>query len=137
MTYKLTEKMPVSTFLLPASTIKRLNGCIPTHIAEGHGWIHFKTEKGTEYSCRTFSEIHFQMCRNIWMCRVRTLNCLNPLKKVLDRASIFSSEADSNVVTITIKPKTMIIRGQSDEGWFEEEMNLKYKGEEKEIYYSS
>ena len=37
-----------------ASTIKRLNGCIPTHIAEGQGWIHFKTEKGTEYSCRTF-----------------------------------------------------------------------------------
>ena len=133
MTYKLVEKMPVSTFLLPASTVKRLNGCNPTHIAEGHGWIHFKTEKGTEYSCRTFFGDTFPDVSKYMNVHGEDFELPKVIEEVLDRASIFSNEVESNVVTITIKPKRMIVRGQSDVGWFEEEMNLKYKGEEKKF----
>lgn len=133
ITYKLGENIPVSTFLLPASTIRRLNNCNPTFIAEGHGWVHFKTDAGTEYSCRTFFGDTFPDVAKFMDVEGENFELPRSVEEVLDKASIFSNTTDNNEVIVTIRPKKMVIRGQSDVGWFEEEMNLKYKGAEKQF----
>lgn len=133
ISYKMNEEVPISSFLLPASTIRRLGGCKPTQISEGYGWVHFMTSAGTEYSCRTFFGDTFPDISKFMKVQGEDFELPRAIEEVLDRAAIFSNEADSNAVTITIKPKRIVIRGQSDTGWFEEDMNLKYRGPEKQF----
>ena len=52
----LGEEMPVKTFLLPASSAVEMVKFNPTYIAEGKGWIHFKTEEDSIMSCRIFED---------------------------------------------------------------------------------
>ena len=106
---------------------------MPTYISEGYGWVHLKTEAGTEYSCRTFFGDTFPDISKYMQVEGYDFELPKSIEEVLDKAAIFTNESDNNAVTITILPKRMIIRGQSDIGWFEEEINLKYKGEEKKF----
>jgi hypothetical protein len=39
----LSDTMPVKTFLIPATSVSQIIRLKPTKIAEGQGWIHFKT----------------------------------------------------------------------------------------------
>lgn len=133
ISYKLDEEVPISTFLLPASTIRRLSGCKPVKISEGHGWVHFLTSAGTEYSCRTFFGDTFPNISKFMDVEGEDFELPSSIEELLDRAAIFSNDSESNAVTITIKPKRMVVRGQSDTGWFEEYVNLKYKGPEKQF----
>jgi hypothetical protein len=47
-------KMPVQTFLLPGPSARCVIKHPVTQIAEGEGWIHFKTEAGIAFECRSF-----------------------------------------------------------------------------------
>ena len=49
---QLEGEMPVKTFLLPVSASVEVVKLEPTKVAEGDGWIHFKTDEGTILSCR-------------------------------------------------------------------------------------
>lgn len=134
--YELGEKIALTqTFLIPATTVKRLNDCKPTHIAEGQGWIHFKTAAGTVYSCRTFFGDTFPDTSKVMSVEGEDFELPKAIEEVLDRASIFSKEevGISSHVTITIMPKKMLLRGQSNIGWFEEAINLRYDGPERKF----
>src|SRR6056297_2653647 len=68
--YRLTRhnlggKLPVKSFLIPASSVKKLIKYPISHIAEGQGWVHFKTEDGTIFSCRTFED-NYPDTSNMW-----------------------------------------------------------------------
>jgi len=116
------NKMPVKTFLIPygsASEVVKLN---PIKIAEGKGWIHFKTEKGTIMSCRIFEEAYPETSGFL---KVNGVCFVFPqgINDILDRAMVFSSDT----VNIKLDKKKISIKSESEAGWFEESANVRYE----------
>lgn len=125
----LGEGMPVDTFLIPAMSTLDMLRLKPVKIAEGTGWIHFKTEEGTIISCRLFDD---QFPPTAKMLRMQGTQLVLPknINFVLDRAGVFAKRdhALDESVEITIVDNTFTIHADADSGWFEEEVPIKYKG---------
>lgn len=129
--YKTGVEIPVNAFLIPAIIINRLSECKPSHIAEGQGWIHFKTDAGTIYSCRTFFGDSFPRTAHLMQVDGEDFVFPRNIDAVLDKAIVFTGTDTLAEVTVTLAPKKLTVRGQSDSGWIEETVNARYKGEEK------
>jgi DNA polymerase III sliding clamp (beta) subunit (PCNA family) len=125
--------LPIKTVLIPATTIRKIWKNTFVEIAEGEGWIHFKTDVGTVFSCRTFYGDEFPNVGKYTDIEGMDFEFPQTIEDVLDRASVFckKQELDSDEITITLRKRRMVVRGQSTVGWFEEEVNLRYDGEEK------
>jgi len=131
--YQLGEKVPIGTVLIPGVSAKKIRDLHPIKIATGNGWLHFKTEKGTIISCRTFNET-FVPTKNILKKENEVTNLHFPEEalEVLDRAQIFASrkaETDENI-EITLSKKKLTFKSSSETGWFEEDLEIKYKGKD-------
>ena len=126
----LGEEMPVKTFLLPASSAVEMVKFNPTSIAEGKGWIHFKTEEESIMSCRIFEDEYPDTSPHFKMKGTQII-LPKTIEDVLDRAIIFAKKDHilDEMVTITLQDKRFKIRAESDTSWFEEEVNLHYDGE--------
>lgn len=134
---KLKKQLNVPTFLIPATSINVIFKNKPIKIAQGKGWVHFKTKVGTIISCRTFKEKY-----------VNTSKYLKPIKKgipirlpktlneVLDKAIIFAKRKQSIDESIDVEINNKQIKVKSiliDEvgnilARFEESIPIKYKG---------
>jgi len=119
--FSLEESMPVDTFLIPATSILEVIKLPITKIAEGEGWIHFKTEEKTIVSCRVFSD-KFPDTSSALKVEGEKIIFPTTLKDMLDKAMVFSKRdhsLDENV-TILLNNKKITVKSQSDTGWFEE-----------------
>ena len=128
--YDMPDEMPIDEFLLPASMAQQVTKLEPTHIAEGQGWIHFKSKKGTILSCRTFVE-KYPNIESLLKVKGLTIPFPKSTKEALERASVFSKRdrvTDEEVV-ITMEDKKMKIKSTSNTGWFEEKLNVRYSGD--------
>ncbi len=129
--YSTGVNIPVTTFLVPALIINRLADCVPMHIAEGQGWIHFRTKEGTIYSCRTFFGDSFPKVDDKLQVEGEEFVFPKDIDAVLDKAIVFTGTDVMAEVTVTLAPKQLTVRGESDSGWVEETVPARYKGEKK------
>ncbi len=128
--YEMGEEMPVKTFLLPASSAVEVTQLNPTKVSEGKGWIHFQTEEGTIISCRIV-EGEFPNTNQFLQIKGTKLVLPKSIEEVLDRAMIFSKRDHilDEKIMITMEKKRFKIRAEAEEGWFEEDTNIRYEGE--------
>jgi DNA polymerase III sliding clamp (beta) subunit (PCNA family) len=128
--YTLPTPMPVPEFLIPSVSVKELLKMKPIQIAQGNGWIHFKTEDNATVSCRVFQD-KFPDTKKVLQTTGISLTLPKTLDEILDRAMIFSKKnvVTDESITIEIFNNRIAIKSKSETGKFEEEANLKYSGE--------
>ena len=130
----LKGEMPLNTFLLPSTSVLQVVKLKPTAFAESEGWVHFKTEAGTEISCRVFEDKFPEVASHL---KVEGIELVFPktIDEVLDRAGVFAKRdnmLDENI-TITLENRKLIVSSKSEEGWFEEDVNVHYEGDKIEF----
>ena len=129
----LLHPLPVKSFLLPSNLVATVVKLNPVSISEGRGWIHFKTEKDTIISCRTFKDEYPDIDKHL---RVKGINLTFPenIEDVLERASVFAKRDNIMTESITILLMDGLLkvysRAEGFNGWFEEEMDFDYKGKD-------
>jgi DNA polymerase III sliding clamp (beta) subunit (PCNA family) len=123
--------MPVASFLLPASSARQMLSLQPTKIAEGKGWIHFKTAEGTVLSCRILEGDEYpDTTPHMVLKGAKPIIFPGSIIEIMNRASVFSKdESGVDSIEIRVEPKRMHIKAQTELGWFKEEVNTKYDGE--------
>lgn len=133
--YKI-DPMPIPTFLIPAVSCAIIADMQPIKIAEGSGWVHFKTAEGAVLSCRIFEGDKYPDTAAILAMKGKELTLPKNIGAVIDRSNPFSKRAHAleEFLDITIKEGALIIHADSDTGWFEEEVKMEYVG--KEIKFS-
>lgn len=121
------EKMPVKTFLLPAMAAVEVVKLKPVKIAEGDGWIHFKTDEETVLSCRIFED---DFPDTTPFLKVEGVDLILPktIDEILDRAAVFAKRDHflDESVTLTIEDRHILISSKSDAGWFKESVRIRY-----------
>lgn len=126
------SKMPVKSFLLPATSANEVSKLNPIMISEGNGWVHFETKEGTVISCRIFDGKYPDISKVILMENELQITLPKTTQEVLDRANVFAKRSSmlEETVTITLEDNKLKMRANADggEGWFEETINLKYDG---------
>ena len=125
---ELGEEMPVNTFLIPVNSAAEMLRLNPVQIAEGKGWMHFKTEESTVISCRLFSEDEFPNSTALINIKGERLVFPESTSEVLQKAMVFSKRdrlLEENV-DILIQNNRLTVEAKSDTGWFREEINFKH-----------
>lgn len=126
--YDLDDKLPIETFLIPASSVNELIKYDITQVAEGSGWVHFKTEDNTVFSCRVFQD-NYPEADEVLKVEGKDINLPKNLSEALDRAQIFTKTDFSydSLVALNIDDKKLTISAEADSGWFEETVNIRYE----------
>jgi DNA polymerase III sliding clamp (beta) subunit (PCNA family) len=122
-------KINIQTILLPATAAQTLVKYKLVKVAEGEGWLHFKTDLGTEFSCRTYQE-EFPSVIDKLKVDGKEIEFPESIVDVLDRAAVFCGQDQiiDQRVTVSVVEKKLGIKVQGDSGWFEEEKNMAYNG---------
>jgi hypothetical protein len=128
--FVLGEKMPIKTFLLPASSASNVVKLNPTQIAEGNGWIHFKTKEETTLSCRIFEDDSYPDTSKFLKIKGEKLTFPEIIKDMLDRAMVFCKREQllDETVEISIANSRFKIKSQSESGRFEEDIRTSFAG---------
>lgn len=123
------DKLPVPSFLIPNSAAQQLIKYAITKIKIGKGWVHFKTEEDTVFSCRVFDDNYVDTA-SIFDMKKKPPRVELPKNTtgILDRAKVFAKQTSvlDEEVTVTIADNKLTIRGESASGWFEESADVKY-----------
>jgi DNA polymerase III sliding clamp (beta) subunit (PCNA family) len=130
--YRLEKKLPIKSFLLPASAAHELVKYKVKEVAEGNGWRHFKTEEGTVFSSRVF-EGEFPDITKFLEFKGTEVVFPKKIIQALDRAQVFSknNEITGNMATIEVEISGNEIRlsSKNEAGWFEETIKHTHKGD--------
>lgn len=121
----LESELPVKEFLIPASSVKDLLNYDFIAVAEGTGWIHFKTKESTVFSCRVFED-EYPKVDGLLKVSGHSFAFPASLDEALKRAAVFSkrdSVIDEKVV-VSIQKSVLKIRSEDESGWFEEDVAL-------------
>lgn len=136
---ELDEELPVSSFLMPASSAKILHNYNMRYVAEGQGWIHFSNDDGVVFSSRIL-ESEFPDVEPYLKAEGQKLELPDGIMSVLDRAAVFREEDDlSNSpgeVLVELQKDKIKIRGENSAGWFEETGKVNYSGDELSFFIS-
>ncbi len=125
--YKIKTGIKKDTCIRQAST-KKFPGLELSHISDTDNWLHFKNPHGLVLSCRKYPE-EFPEMIDILKVKGSPIELPKALAEALDKARVFSDEnADDKLVTLTLKPGTIVIKGVGVHGWYREERKMKYKG---------
>jgi DNA polymerase III sliding clamp (beta) subunit (PCNA family) len=125
--YDMQTKLPVPGFLIPHNSAKALLQYNIEQIQHGQGWVHFKCEGGSVFSCRIFED-KFPTIDHLLDVPGVTIALPKKLHDILDKASVFSKRDHflDEFVIITMKENRFIVRAEAEVGWFEESANMKY-----------
>ena len=129
--FDLKKNVGNQEFLLPAKSIKVMVIFNPSLVGYSEGWVHFKRSDGALLSCRVFEDKYVDFSRFLDV-EGNALNFPKTLKNVMEKAEIFSKRDFllEEVVLLKVAPKKLTVRADSDSGWFEETLNMHYKGPE-------
>lgn len=129
----------IKPFLIPAQSAINLIKYKPTKYAiDKVGFVHFKTEDDTIFSCRT-TEGEFPDLRDRAELNGIKVNLPDKLEEVLEVAGTFIEGGigdTDNTVDISIENNWLIVKGQTDSGWAEAKERIKYKDEPIEFQIS-
>lgn len=135
MKIQLAGENPLENFLLPTSAANTMIGLNPTHIAKGNGWVHFKTKESTILSCRIFADKFPETEK--WLKVVgEKITFPKEILGALERANVFAKRDHllDETLAITLETKRLKVRGEAEDGWFEETARITYTGEPLTFY---
>jgi DNA polymerase III sliding clamp (beta) subunit (PCNA family) len=120
------------TCLIPVTTVRSLVTYKIKEVTMGdsEGWIHFRTDAGTIFSCRLLQEVYPDIS-GFMKVKGTEIRLPKSLTDILDRTIVFCSvkhDLDYEVTTSLVGNK-MTIRSEGEAGWFEETVNSRYKGD--------
>lgn len=126
--YRLDKKLRVNTFLFPmksALTVSKMN---PVAISASQGWIHFLCEDGAEISCRILNAEYYDLVKHLKFTG-KEIKLPVVISEAVKRAAIFAKrdKAMDESVNVVIEKNRLTIEAESDEGWYKETLNMKYK----------
>lgn len=130
--YKITRcfvegKMPVGTFLIPATSVNEVVKIGPKYIDVSNSWAHFMNENQTMISCRVYEEDFPKISDHL---EVRGVEFEFPkaMKDILERASVFAKRDNviDEEVTISIEKGKIEVSSFSDTGSFKEKSYTNY-----------
>lgn len=126
----LNGKMPVGTFLIPATSINQVLKIQPTHIASGNGWIHFSNGDGAVISSRIYQS-EFKDLSPFMEVEGVEVEFPASIVSSIEKASIFAKRdvALDEQIKIDIMPKKLMVSGKSDTGKFEGKAPIQYEGD--------
>lgn len=124
----LNKELGIPTFLLPSDTARKVFGLAPNKIANGKGWVHFKTDLGTIISCRK-NEDKFPDTTALIQVQGIELTLPDGIEDVLDRASVFAKRDSllEEQILFKAEKQKLTIRSESDTGWFEEKLKVEFQ----------
>jgi DNA polymerase III sliding clamp (beta) subunit (PCNA family) len=127
----LSEPLPIGTFIIPVKSIATVCKLKPVKVAEGKGWIHFKTEDNTTISCRILSDDSFPDTTAYLKVKGEELIFPESTLEMLTRAMVFCNKDVSlgDDINITIGEGRFNVKSQSASGKFEEDARVRYAGE--------
>lgn len=136
--FTLKDELPVDTFLFPAKSASELLKIDPVEIAEGEGWIHFKTEAGTIFSCRIVLE-EFPDTRSHLDVTGSRIVFPDTLKEIIGRAMVFAQRRNQleEKIIVTLKSNVVKVRSEAESGWFEEESPATFKDKDPIIFMAT
>jgi len=123
------QELPIETFLIPASSAQHLCSLNVKEIAQEEGWVHFRTDEGTIFSCRIFIQ-NFPNTEPVFDVEGYDLELPRDLEEILDRAGIFSKKdfiLDSEVF-VSIEKDKMKVKAEGATSWFEAEIDIQFEG---------
>lgn len=129
--YKIKDKIPVPAFLIPSTVVRELIKYDVKEIAEGDGWMHFRTEEGTIFSCRVFGGDFPDVSKFL---KVKGMDIRFPKTIIgaLEKAQIFSKNQLNvdylEIVHVEITEGNITISTKGEFGWFEEKARIQYSG---------
>jgi len=128
--FELEGPIPCKTFLLSADVGVDLVRFNPTEIAEGNGWIHFRTEMDSIMSCRIIDDKFVDTAPHLKITGVE-LTLPMTIGEVLERAGIFAKRDRmlDESVDISVGNRRFKIKAKCESGSFEEETNIKFDGD--------
>ena len=117
--------------LIPATAARELSKYKPIQYAIAAGWIHFSSEAGTLFSCRTYGQLKFpDLTKNLEIAG-GTVKFPEDMNEMLARAAIFAGDSLSGTptVSVSIGGGKIAVRGVQDSGSFEEWSRIRYDGQ--------
>ena len=127
--YELEQELPISTFLLPATSAIEVHKLNPIKVSEGNGWVHFKTESGTIISCRILQD-KYPRTDSYFTQEGTKVVLPKTIEEILLRAMVFAKRdhlMDESII-VTVQDETITLAAKSDTAWFKEEAKIKYQG---------
>lgn len=134
--YDLSSKFKMDDFLVPSDAAKFLIKFAVTHVAEGLGWLHFKAEDNSIFSCRTYEEEYenwySQIFDDFYSDAVKT-KFPDRIHNILDKAEIFTDSDTkaalidkdaTNSVLIKIIKNKMVFSAEGSSGNFKEVVKI-------------
>ncbi len=130
----LREEMPTKELLIPATSVMEMVKIDPTQIAEGNGWVHFKNERDTIFSCRVLDDKYPSIGGYLKVDGIQ-INLPKTISEVLDRAAVFAKREHmlDEWIKLTAENNRLKVRSEATIGWFEEEVNMKFDHEKVEF----
>lgn len=104
--------------LIPASSARIISGYTFSFCSKYDGWIHFESEEGLRFSCRTYEEDYPHLDEYLDV-DGDEVELPKGLSGMLDCSGIFSQTDDSNLVEIDIQKGKCIVRSENEKGWYE------------------
>jgi len=128
--YEMGITLPLDNVLIPGRTVEQLLKYEVKKVAESPGWLHFKTEDETIFSCRIIEGKYITLSP-IFQGQGEKITFPEKIKDILEKASVFSKRELllNETVSISLDDKKAYIRAEGESGWFEEEINARYSGE--------
>jgi DNA polymerase III sliding clamp (beta) subunit (PCNA family) len=111
--------------LIPAVAAKDIITHEPVEYALTEGWIHFRNEKDVTFSCRYFMGEYpdYTPFLDVEGCGAELPTTL---PEVLDRAGVMG---DGERVSLILDNNELIVTTENESGWFEESIDIAYKGD--------
>lgn len=128
MKYNLSEPLDVQGILIPAASSKELAKVKPTHLSLGDGWIHFKNQADTMFSCRVLEE-QYPNTEPHMQVKGTKITFPKRMTEILERARIFTKQEHQidETMEIALSGGRILVKGSNEYAWFEEDAKAKFK----------
>lgn len=120
---------PGQDILIPVGSCQALSRFQAVKFYHKDGWIHFLSEEGTVFSCRTILGEFPDLSPYMEIEAVGELTFPPNMNEMLERAGVFGTgmlDSDSTVFILIDDKGIMKIEGKNDFGWYEETCRIKW-----------
>lgn len=126
--YSFSSPILLERFLIPYPSVKEVIKINPTYISQGKGWIHFKNDKDIIISCRVYKENFVQIEPNFAF-DGKEIQLPKTTDEAIERARVFAKKEHDldESIDIAIERNKITLTVQSETGWYEEEMQVRYR----------